>query len=246
MTEEREEWPCQRSERILGKGWIANSSTHTFLRFSSIDRIVYCHQRPTAFVCIQVSADAFTPKSVVWLISYSGVTVDVSVMSLKYQSPSPLECWTPLLWIFVHSDVSQYVSQWNVEPSLHCSALVLLASTAEFAECQNKIGHWNCDEDMYVQKPMRSLYMHFTRVTVENILGSFIVVIVVMLENCIIQMLIVEECKECPVTVTSICSAGPPSVKIYLMQKQGFLQGGRIWWYAIVDSQFFWRTSFWY
>ena len=52
-------------------------------------------------------------------------------------------CSAYLCAFSVHSDVSQYVSCWNVKPSLHC-CLSTLGNTAEFVECQNKIGHWDC------------------------------------------------------------------------------------------------------
>ena len=172
MTEEREEWPCQRSERILGKGWIANSSTHTFLRFSSIDRIVYCHQRPTAFVCMYTCLGRCIYSKVCgvadilfWRHSWRvGDVFEVSeskpfgmlnpsalhVCALWCKSICvPLECWT--LSAPVKAKTVKHFTVWRVSR-------------------QDRT--WDCVLDMYVQKLSRvhvitnSMYKSFSSVNV--------------------------------------------------------------------------------
>lgn len=71
---------------------------------------------------------------------------------------------------------------------------------------------------MYVQKPLRCLYMHFTREP-QGCKRSGQLHNPCCLAGKLQQMPIVKECKECPVTVTSICSAGPPNENLHIRQK---------------------------
>ena len=70
-------------------------------------------------------------------------------------------CSAYLCGFSVHSDVSQHVSQWNVEPSLLWCCWLLLQSFPRVSKQDRTL--WQCWGYMYVQKPLRCLYMHFMR-----------------------------------------------------------------------------------
>ena len=186
-------------QKDFGQGGLAAVHTQTTFAFSRCKYLELLSANNT-------NSCAFTPWQV-WPISYSGVTVDVSVMSLKYQSPSPLECWTPLCsahlcGFSVHSDVSQYVSPWNVEPSLHLRYWEALQSLRVSKQDRTPRLCW-----WYVRTETleKFTYMQFTKESLGCKRSR-------QLHNhcCLVGklhlMLIVKECKECPVTVTSICS----------------------------------------
>ena len=82
-----------KTEKGFGQGGLAAIHTQTTFAFSRCKILELLSANNT-------NSCPLTPWHV-WPISYSGVTVDVSVMSLKYQSPSPLECSTPLHSMFV-------------------------------------------------------------------------------------------------------------------------------------------------
>ena len=95
-------------------------------------------------------------------------------------------CSAYLCGFSVHSDVSQHVSQWNVEPSPLWCCWLLLGNTAEFSESvKTKIGHWDCVEDICTYRSPWDVYICISREShrVVNVLGSFII-LVVLLENC--------------------------------------------------------------